>query len=187
MKCQGWGHLSYDCKLMQDTCRTCAGWHRTANCTSGSQPRCVSCGTEGHASWSRSCPIFIRKCEEMDGRLTENAMLYFLTNEPWTHVMQPPKLAYHPPPPTVTHHSDCPPSTFSAFRGSYRQSTLQFPHSQRRPHGGTQPSHAPASTQGQNNNAPPVGAHRGGPEWLGACGDSDPMNKLEGLPDISSL
>ena len=64
LKCQGWGHLSYDCKLTQDTCGTCAGWHRMANCTLGSWPRCVSCGIEGHMSWSRSCPVFIQKCEK---------------------------------------------------------------------------------------------------------------------------
>ena len=116
LKCQGWGHLSFDCKLTQDTCGTCAGRHRTANCTPGSRPRCVSCGIEGHTSWSRSCPVFIQKCDEMNGRLIENAMPYFPTNEPWTHIMQPPKPAYHLPSSMVTHNLGCPPST---FRGPY--------------------------------------------------------------------
>ena len=49
-------------------------------------------------SWSRLCPVFIQKCKEMNGRLTENNMPYFPTDEPWTHILQPPKSTYRPPP-----------------------------------------------------------------------------------------
>jgi len=67
------------------------GQHRTPDCKDGGRPRCVSCRVEGHASWDWQCPVFIRKCEELDSRLTENYMLYFPTNEAWTHVSQPPR------------------------------------------------------------------------------------------------
>ena len=178
LKCQGWGHLSYDCKLTQDTCGTCAGRHRTATCAPGSRPRCVSCGIEGHASWSRLCPVFVQKCEEMNGRLTENNMPYFPTDEPWTHVLHPPKSTYRPPPPTA-HNRDYPSGT---ARGSYRQSTLQFPQVRRRPYDDTQPTNAPANTQGHGGAAPPAGDGRGGPEQSRAWGDSDPLDGYEGLP-----
>ena len=129
LKCQGWDHLSYDCRLAHNTCRTCAGRHRTSSCSSGSRLRCVSCEMEGQASWSGFCPVFIWKCDEMNGRLTENAMPYFPTDEPWTHATKPPKPTYYlppqplPPPPT-THRSGHP---SDAPRGYYQQSTLQFP------------------------------------------------------------
>ena len=35
LKCQGWGHLSYDCMLTHDTYGMCAGRHRMASCTPG--------------------------------------------------------------------------------------------------------------------------------------------------------
>ena len=181
LKCQQWGHLSYDCKLTPDTCGTCAGRHRTANCPPGSWPRCISCGIEGHMSWSRNCPVFIQKCDEMNRRLTENAMLYFPTNEPWTHAIQPPKPAYHLPPSTAMHNTGHPPG---AFRGPYRQSSLQFPQVQQRPHGDAPPSHAPASMQGHENNAPPARTTGDGQVQPREWGDSDPMNEFEGLPDI---
>ena len=87
LKCQGWGHLSYDCMHTHDTCGTCAGRHRTASCMPGAPLRCVSCKISGHASWSQHCPTFNQKCEELNGRLTKNMMPYFPTGEPWTHVI----------------------------------------------------------------------------------------------------
>ena len=54
---------------------------------------CVSCKTHTHASWDRTCPLFMCRCEEMDGWLPESLMPYFPTAEPWTHVSQPPKIA----------------------------------------------------------------------------------------------
>ena len=140
----------------------------------------MSCGIEGHASWSRLCPVFVQKCEEMNGRLTENNMPYFPTDEPWTHVLQPPKLTYRPLPP-VAHNRDCPSGTAG---GPYRQSTLQFPQVRRRPYEHTLPMNAPANTQGQGDAVPPAGDSRGGPEQSRAWGDSDPLDGYKGLPPV---
>ena len=129
LKCQGWDHLSYNCAQDFDTCRTCAGCHKTASCSPGVQLRCVSCRTEGHASWSRFCPAFNHKCDEMNGRLTKNAMPYFPTDEPWTHVVKPLKPPLYPPPP-ASHHLGRPGHPPGAPRGHFWQSTLQFPHIQ---------------------------------------------------------
>ena len=82
LKCQGWDHLSYNCMQDFDTCGTCAWRHKTASCSPGAQLRCMSCRTEGHASWSRFCPAFNRRCNELNGRLTENTMPYFPMDKP---------------------------------------------------------------------------------------------------------
>ena len=108
-------------------------------------------------SWSRLCPVFVQKCEEMNGRLTENNMPYFLTDEPWVHILQPPKPTYRPPPLTAC-NQDYPPGT---ARGPYQQSTLQFLQAQQWPYGDTQPTNAPASTQDQGGAVPPAGDGRG--------------------------
>ena len=58
-------------------------------------------------------PIFIWKCDKMNGRLMENVMPYFLTDEPWTHATKLPKPTYYPPPqplqPPLTTHPLEPP------------------------------------------------------------------------------
>ena len=173
-------------------CGTCTGRHRTSSCSPGSQPRCVSCRMEGHMSWSRYCPTFIWKCDEMNGRLTENTMPYFPSNEPWTHVMKPPKPAYHPlllP----THHSGHPGHQPSASRGPYRQSTLQFPRAHQRPYMDTHPPSPPTNALGHLTSAPPPATNMEGAgkgrEWLRSksWGDADDMNENEGLPDISFI
>ncbi len=151
LKCHGWGHLSYDCKQAYDTCGMCADRHRMASCTNGRRLRCVSCWVEGHASWDQQCPIFVRKCEEMGSRLTKNSMPYFPTAEPWTHVVQPPKPVYQPAP-RVGPSFD---PVAGPSRPAFRQSTLPFAPSQRRPHGGLlrPPSGPPAA----NDNTPATG------------------------------
>src|SRR6266481_7649906 len=98
LKCHGWGHLLYNCLQAFNTCGTCAGHHRMADCTQWNRLCCTPCKVDGHASWDRQCPTFIHKCEELNTRLTENNMPYFPTNELWTHVLQPPKAAYQAPP-----------------------------------------------------------------------------------------
>jgi len=127
LKCHGWGHLSYSCPQASDTCGTCAGQHRTADCTYQGRPRCVSCKMEGHASWDRQCPTFVRKCEEMNSRLSENSMPYFPTGESWTHISQLPKPVYHMPTPMPPNAGQPP----GVQRGAYWQTTLHFPTSQR--------------------------------------------------------
>ena len=71
LKCQGWGHLSYACPQLYDTCGTCGDRHRTSACTNMNRLHCTSCKTHTHASWDRMCPSFMRRCEEMDRQLPE--------------------------------------------------------------------------------------------------------------------
>ena len=99
LKCHGWGHLACNCPAPHDVCGTCAQHHKTSTCTNTARPHCVSCGIAGHASWDRSCPVFQRKCGEMNDRLEENSMPYYLTQEAWTQVREPPKMVYIAPPP----------------------------------------------------------------------------------------
>ena len=48
LKCQGWGHLSYACPQLYDTC---GDWHRTSACTNMNRLHCASCKTHTHTSW----------------------------------------------------------------------------------------------------------------------------------------
>ena len=109
LKCQRWGHMARDCGASRDTCGTCAKNHRTNACPSSKIVHCVSCNTEDHASWSRSCPEFKRKSQALDENTPENQMPYFPTDEPWTQVNLPPKptsqLASTRPPPPRTQSS----------------------------------------------------------------------------------
>ena len=71
---------------------------QTDTCKNTAQPHCMSCGTAAHASWARTCPVFQRKCNEMNNRLEDNNMLYFPTAELWMQVREPPKVVYMMPP-----------------------------------------------------------------------------------------
>ena len=127
-----------------DTCGTCAGRHHTPDCKNGDRPRCISCQMEGHASWSRECPVFIHKCEEMNDRLTENYLPYFPMEEAWTHVSCPPKPARQ----AYSSTQEANWTRAGPRKTGYHQSTLQFLPSQRRnqtdKHAAAPPSGAPA-------------------------------------------
>ena len=99
LKCHGWGHMACDCLAQHDTCGTCVQRHRMDTCMNIAHPHCISCGTAGHASWDRSCLVFVRKCSDMNNRLDKNNMPYFPTSEAWTQVREPPKMVYVMPPP----------------------------------------------------------------------------------------
>jgi hypothetical protein len=99
MKCQTFGHTGHSCTSPVDICGTCTGTHRTDSCPSYLTKRCANCQSQGHCSWSRECPVFIRKCQELDERTPENHMPYFPTASTWTRVAEPPHRAPPPPPP----------------------------------------------------------------------------------------
>ena len=84
LKCQGWNHFAKDCLEKEDKCGNCANTHKTSDCSTPTDKRCVSCKTDDHTSWSRECPTFIKKCTEYNIRNPENALLYIPTADPWT-------------------------------------------------------------------------------------------------------
>ena len=84
MKCQLWGHLAVSCTASHDKCGTCGEQHRSSDCNSPGL-FCTPCGVDGHPSWDRECPTFNAKCKEMDQRTPDNQLVYFPTDEPWTH------------------------------------------------------------------------------------------------------
>ena len=83
LKCQGWNHIAKECLEVDDKCGNCAGEHRTSNCLATEQ-KCASCNTCDHASWSRSCPTFLKKSDEFNVRNPDNLLQYFPTADPWT-------------------------------------------------------------------------------------------------------
>jgi hypothetical protein len=68
----------------KDTCGNCAKEHRTSDCPTPLSKRCVSCKTDDHASWSRECPTFIRKQDDLNNRNPENMLQFIPTSDPWT-------------------------------------------------------------------------------------------------------
>jgi len=89
MKCRNWGHLAAECTSSKDVCGSCGEEYRTNTCRKRSQPYCVSCKEDMHASWSRSCPEFIRRCMIYDERNPENSMPYFPTEHDWSLTVRP--------------------------------------------------------------------------------------------------
>ncbi|KAF9035525.1 hypothetical protein BJ165DRAFT_1304290, partial [Panaeolus papilionaceus] len=83
LNCQQFDHIAANCPN-KTICGTCGDSHRTKGCTMTSTPWCVSCDNKSHSSWSRKCPIFIKKCEEIQKKFPENNLKYFPTEEPWT-------------------------------------------------------------------------------------------------------
>jgi hypothetical protein len=83
LKCQGWNHFAKDCTEENSRCANCAGSHRTDSCLVNDR-KCASCKTDDHASWSRTCPTFLRKCDEFNYRNPENSLQFFPTTDSWT-------------------------------------------------------------------------------------------------------
>ena len=83
LKCQGWNHFAKECTVEKDTCDNCAGPHRTSNCLT-TEKKCASCKSNDHASWSRSCPTFLKKLDEFNIRNPDNSLQYFPTADSWT-------------------------------------------------------------------------------------------------------
>ena len=84
LKCQGWNHFAYECNSLSDKCGNCALNHRTSQCPAPHHHRCVSCNTDDHASWSRRCPVYLKKVSDSNSRNPENLLHFFPTSEPWT-------------------------------------------------------------------------------------------------------
>ena len=84
LKCQGWNHFAKECPKTQDTCGNCTENHRTSLCPNPATRRCASCEDDTHASWSRECPVFLRKTEECNRRHPENALTFIPSSDPWT-------------------------------------------------------------------------------------------------------
>ena len=104
-KCQHYGHIARNCKATHDTCGTCGGQHRTANCTAYRTVYCVVCRSHNHASWGRTCPEFKKRCTTLNDNFPENNMPYFPSDASWTQVTKPVSPARRAPTP-----SNSPPS-----------------------------------------------------------------------------
>ena len=89
MKCRRWGHLVAECPSEKDTCGNCGEEHRTSTCKNRNKTFCVACMEDTHASWSRSCPEFLRRCSIYDERNPENAMPYYPTTHDWSLMVRP--------------------------------------------------------------------------------------------------
>ena len=109
MKCRRWGHCTAECRAQKDTCRTCSGQHKTNECESKNKRYCVSCKASTHTSWDCSCLEFLRKCEEYSKFHPENSLVYFPTDEDWTHTTRPERIPFEDKFPTHFSMGSLPP------------------------------------------------------------------------------
>ncbi|KAG2743515.1 hypothetical protein P692DRAFT_20703328, partial [Suillus brevipes Sb2] len=86
-----YNHIAKNCTSTVDVCGTCGENHRTSSCNSYRTTRCVNCHSQQHTSWSRSCPEFAKRCQDLDEKYPENRMPYFPTENAWTQITRPPK------------------------------------------------------------------------------------------------
>jgi len=132
LKCHKWGHRALHCQAELDTCSTCGGTHRTANCEENEKRWCVSCQAPTHASWDWQCPAFLAHCSEYDRRNPDNLLRYYPTVESWMHYIAPPPLTKEQRYPTrwattskATTHNPKPPNQRSSQRGGARPTTMR--------------------------------------------------------------
>jgi hypothetical protein len=45
------------------------------------------CKSKGHASWSRTCPAFMKRLAEFNARNPDNSLQFFPTSDAWTWTM----------------------------------------------------------------------------------------------------
>jgi hypothetical protein len=145
--CQKHNHIARSCKVKTNVCGTCGHAHRTAKCDGTYGNYCMPCRLEGHTSWSRDCPTFEAKCNEMNARIQENTMPYFPTDELWTQAIEP-RAQPQTEKPARQKGRGLPPHL--AFRppGTLRQSTLQMGS------WAEDPPHPPPSTISRPNSPP---------------------------------
>jgi hypothetical protein len=91
LKCQKYNarHVAAGCDS-QDTCGTCGGGHRTAECEENDPHRfkCMNCNAPGHASWDRTCPVFKAACIAAEKSDPEHTYKFFPNENPWTWEQQ---------------------------------------------------------------------------------------------------
>ncbi|KAF8266306.1 hypothetical protein EI94DRAFT_1511322, partial [Lactarius quietus] len=83
MKCRKWGHFAVECLEERDRCGNCGEDHLTKDCPDKDKRFCVSCKSNGHASWDRGCPEFKHWVDRMDENHPENVLMYFPTAKDW--------------------------------------------------------------------------------------------------------
>ena len=73
----------------KDVCSNCREEHRTSTCKNMNKLFCVACNEVTHASWSRDCLEFNRRCLIFDGRNPKNVMPHFPMEQDWTLMVRP--------------------------------------------------------------------------------------------------
>ena len=132
MKCRKWGHYASECRSEKDVCGTCGGDHTTRDCDEAGRRYCVSCRTEDHASWDRTCPEFIRKSAHFDELHPENALTYFPTDEEWTHSIRPERIPIESRFPERYAVGGLPPLDYTAYAPKQRYNKTADRRSKRR-------------------------------------------------------
>jgi hypothetical protein len=99
LRCHKFGHERRECRYQIAYCGKCSKVHETEDCrASRNEFQCVNCFGP-HPSYSRECPKFWEKCQQMDQRCPENGLAFYPTDESWTWVTLEHAAIAQPPPP----------------------------------------------------------------------------------------
>ena len=117
MKCQMFGakHRAAECPH-PDTCATCGHGHQTSECTNQSELRCTNCRADGHASWSRECPEFLKRKRAMKAKSDSR---FYETDEPWTWAETPLPPPAAPAAPLPSRGRTARPEDFGYWEGEF--------------------------------------------------------------------
>lgn len=96
LKCQRYGHKAVKCKKSVDSCSQCGGNHRSAACDMRDLKYCVSCDSDTHCSYERSCPVFRAECERFNQRRPENRSRFYNTAKDADSHSMPSRPIHHP-------------------------------------------------------------------------------------------
>ena len=84
LRCHKFGHERRNCKSQNAYCGKCSATHNTEECDETRRGfQCINC-LGHHPSYSRECPVFWEKRQQMDQRCPENGLAFYPTDEPWT-------------------------------------------------------------------------------------------------------
>jgi hypothetical protein len=145
LKCQKWGHMASACPMPTDICGGCGRNHKTVECTSRDK-FCTPCNVQGHPSWDRECPTFIRRKRELDEHTPENVLPYFPTDEPWTRTAAFNSSPSQFPQPSQARYSTDANTANTAQQANLKRTDTYFPAYLR----GGRPPHAHPVTSGTN-------------------------------------
>lgn len=99
LRCHKFGHERRNCSYQIAYCGKCTRAHETDDCSEPpTEYKCINC-LGPHPSYSRECPKFWEKCQQMDQRCPENGLAFYPTDEPWTWITLDHAASSQPPPP----------------------------------------------------------------------------------------
>lgn len=92
-------HIARNCPSPHPTCGKCSGDHNTDECACDADLfKCPNCRQEGHTAFDRCCPAYIELNAKLNDHTPDNDYIFFVTEDPATHVRHSERYAPAPLP-----------------------------------------------------------------------------------------